>query len=309
MCYHISMKNIRDKKNTLLVILSFVFAVLLFLIGAFCIVSFPLPDEINDKLISDNITIAQIKESYHESFSDEFDGDSLNTSYWNFEGSKVNRNDELQSYADNMADENVEIENGVLNIIAKKEKRNGKEYTSASLTTQGKVAFRYGIFEMRAKLPQGVGLWPAFWLMGQTDVFNIQMWPVTGEIDIMESICGKDDERTVYSTIHYGGNLVEGSKYRQNGEYSLTATRFCDDFHTFGVVLTDRQMLFYVDDVIHTRMDISSELCDTFRRYDKYILINLAIGGEWAGAPNDETVFPNTYSIDYVKIYQPNTSV
>ena len=177
--------------------------------------------------------------------------------------------------------------------------------TSGRITTQNKVYFTHGKIEASIKFPHTAnGLWPAFWLMGQTQFFNMQLWPITGEIDIMESICGKDDDQKIYSTIHYGGTVFSGSLYRQGGEFVLNNDKFYNDYHIFGVVITDRQMLFYVNDVIHTYIDITDSKCDTFRKYDKYILLNLAIGGEWAGSPDETTKFPNIYSIDYLKIYQ-----
>ena len=293
-------KSIRIFWTILCIFLSFV----LVFIMVFFILSFPIADKITSQRIDESMTLEEIKQDYTEVFCDEFDGDTLNSDFWSFEGSATNRNNELQTYADSMADGNIEITNGTLNIIAKHETRNGKNYTSASIITQGKVAYKYGIFEMRAKLPQGNGMWPAFWLMGQTNFFDMMMWPITGEIDIMESICGKDNNNTVYSTIHYGGTILSGSTHRKGDSFTLDEGYFYQDYHIFGVVITDREMLFYVDDFIYNRVDISESECDTFRKYDKYILLNLAIGGEWAGAPDASTPFPNVYSIDYVKIYQ-----
>ena len=293
----------KAKKITISILSLFLSAIFIFAI-IFCILCFPIADAIDDEFISQDVSLSEIKANYQEVFVDDFNNGTLDVNSWNFEGSGVNRNNELQSYADNMEDGNIFFEDDCLNIVAKEESRNGKNYTSASITTQGKVAYRYGIFEMRAKLPFGNGLWPAFWLMGQTNFFNAQLWPVTGEIDIMESICGRENDNTVHSTIHYGGTIFSGSLYRDGGSYVLEEDKFSNDFHIFGVIITDRQMLFYVDDVVHTYLDITSPECDTFRKYDKYIIINLAIGGQWAGSPDSSTIFPNNYSIDYVKIYQ-----
>ncbi len=293
----------KSKKITIIIVSLFLSVIFIFA-SIFCILCFPIADVIDDEFISQNVSLSEIKKDYQEVFVDDFNSETLDMNSWNFEGSRVNRNNELQTYADSMADGNVLLEEGCLSIVAKEEGRNGKNYTSASITTQGKVAYKYGIFEMRAKLPFGNGLWPAFWLMGQTNFFNAQLWPVTGEIDIMESICGRENDNTIHSTIHYGGTIFSGSLYRQGGSFILEEDRFSNDFHVFGVIITDRQMLFYVDDTIHTYIDITSPECDTFRKYDKYIIINLAIGGQWAGSPDDSTVFPNSYLIDYVKIYQ-----
>lgn len=297
-------KTLSLKKKIIISIISIFLAMIIIFVCVFCFLSFPFADKIDDAYISQNTTLNEIKQNYKEVFFDDFENATLNEKFWNFEGSRTNRNNELQTYADSLKDNNIEFENGCLNIIAKQEKRNGKEFTSASITTQGKVAYKYGIFEIKAKLPKGNGMWPAFWLMGQTQFFNMQLWPITGEIDIMESICGKDDDQKIYSTIHYGGTVFSGSLYRQGGEFILNNDKFYNDYHIFGVVITDRQMLFYVDDIIHTYIDITDSKCDTFRKYDKYILLNLAIGGEWAGSPDETTEFPNIYSIDYLKIYQ-----
>lgn len=300
-------KKLSKTKKIILSITGLFLAFIVAFVSSFFILTFPVADKIDDAIITKGESLQSIKERYTDVFIDNFETSQLNKKYWNFEGSKATRNNELQTYADSMKDGNVEISDGNLNIIAKKEERNGRNYTSASLTTQGKVKFRYGIFEIRAKLPTGRGVWPAFWLMGETNFFNMMMWPMTGEIDIMESICSKDYDRKIYSTIHYG-KLFSQNPDRQGGAYYLPDKgKFCDDFHTFGVIITDSQMLFYVDDKIHTYLDITDKACDTFRKYDKYILLNLALGGEWAGQPTSETSFPATYSIDYVKIMQANT--
>lgn len=290
-----------SKGKKAILVISIVLGAIVLFVSILLILIYPIPDQADDKLYTTE-TLSEIKAEYEEVFLDNFD--TFNSDNWTFEGSRTNRNNELQTYADSLDDGNITIENGCLNIVAKKEDRNGKNYTSASIKSQGKVSYKYGIFEIRARLPEGNGMWPAFWLMGETNFYDISLWPITGEIDIMESICGKDGDNKVYSTIHYGGNLFTGSLYRDGGNYTLQNDTFNNDYHTFGVVITDSQMLFYVDDVIHTRIDIRDSKYDTFRTYDKFMLINLAIGGEWAGNPDDSTPFPNTYSIDYVKIYQ-----
>lgn len=167
----------KAKKITISILSLFLSAIFIFAI-IFCILCFPIADTIDDEFISQDVSLSEIKANYQEVFVDDFNNGTLDVNSWNFEGSGVNRNNELQSYADNMEDGNIFFEDDCLNIVAKEESRNGKNYTSASITTQGKVAYRYGIFEMRAKLPFGNGLWPAFWLMGQTNFFNAQLWPV-----------------------------------------------------------------------------------------------------------------------------------
>ncbi len=247
--------------------------------------------------------LEQYKEYYDTLvWNDEFDGTELDRSKWRFEGHRTCRNHELQSYADSEADGNTVLSDGMLHIVGKKEERFGKQYTSASLLTGGKATFKYGRFEMRAKLPGLQGSWPAFWMMGQKRFFSLRSWPFTGEIDIMESISKKDDNRVVYQTLHTP--TFKGFEYFSIGEnYRLSGGTFDEDFHVFGFIWTDKELAWYVDDRIVQVIDITDEKFDIYRRYADYMLVNLAVGGSWPGSP-EEGDYRDEYVIDYVRVYQ-----
>ncbi|MEJ2883563.1 glycoside hydrolase family 16 protein [Pedobacter sp. GR22-6] len=228
---------------------------------------------------------------------DEFNGTALDDKFWNFEegnGTDGWGNLELQYYRK----ENTRVRNGYLTITARKESFGGKEYTSSRLTTEAKKDFLYGRIDFRAKLPKGQGIWPAFWALGAN--IRTTPWPFSGEIDIMEMVgggAGKDN--TVHGTVHYedGGHKYIG------GSTTLTSGDFYDKFHVFSVVWTERSIKWYLDDVQFYTFDTTGANKDEFRR-SYFLLINLAVGGNWPGAPNAATVFPQKYVIDYVRVFQ-----
>lgn len=228
---------------------------------------------------------------------DEFNGTELDPKFWNFEegnGTEGWGNWELQYYRK----ENTKVRNGYLTITAKKESFGGKEYTSSRLTTEGKKDFLYGRIDFRAKLPKGQGIWPAFWALGAN--IRTTPWPFSGEIDIMEMVgggTGKDN--TVHGTVHYedGGHKYIG------GSTTLTSGDFYDKFHVFSLVWTETSVKWYVDNVEFYTFDTTGASKDEFRR-SYFLLINLAVGGNWPGAPNASTVFPQKYIVDYVRVFQ-----
>ena len=230
-------------------------------------------------------------------WQDEFNGNALDTKFWNFEeGTGVNGwgNQELQYYRK----ENTKVNGGYLTITAKKEPYNGKEYTSSRLTTQDKKDFLYGRIDFRAKLPKGQGIWPAFWALGANIKTN--PWPFSGEIDIMEMVGGgPGKDNTVHGTVHYedGGHKYIG------GSTTLKSGDFYDKFHVFSVVWTATSLKWYVDNEEFYAFDISGPNKDEFRR-PYFLLINLAVGGNWPGSPNASTVFPQKYIVDYVRVFQ-----
>jgi beta-glucanase (GH16 family) len=250
-------------------------------------------------------------------WSDEFSEPGLpNSSKWGYEEGFI-RNGEKQFYT-RARQENARVENGVLVIEARKEhypdggsngsssssgrrRRGGDtaEYTSASLTTQGKAAWTYGRIEVRAKLPRGRGTWPAIWMLGT----NIQDagWPSCGEIDIMEFV--GFDPGVVHANIHdkkynHAINTGKGDKLR--------VPDASDAFHVYAVEWDRDHMDFFVD----------KEKYFTFRNEgtgteawpfdkDQYLILNLAIGGGWGGQKGiDDSIFPAQYRIDYVRVYQ-----
>ena len=216
---------------------------------------------------------------------------------WNYNtgtGSNGWGNNELQFYTDRP--ENVIVEDGNLVITARKESFSGSQYTSARLLTKGKFEQAYGRFETRMKLPWGQGIWPAFWMLG-ADI-DTNEWPGAGEIDIMEF--RGQNPTVVLGTVH-GPGYSAGQSISKS--YTLKNDRFDTGFHVFGIEWGPNYINFYVDDVLYNQItpkDVPGEWV-----FDKpfYILVNLAVGGSFVGSPNNETVFPQTMLVDYVRVY------
>jgi len=230
-------------------------------------------------------------------FSDEFNSPGIDQSVWGYEIGYI-RNNELQYYTDRP--ENAYIENGNLVIEARREDYRGFAYTSASLNTQGKLSWMYGRMEMRARLPYGQGVWPAFWTMGEN--FPQVGWPICGEIDIMELIGGgKGRDDRVYGTLHwdYYGHISD------QAYFDLPSGIFADEYHVFAINWTPTAIAWYVDDTAYSKLDLLQTGRDkAFFHAPHFILLNLAIGGNWPGQPDTATVFPQKYYIDYVRVYK-----
>jgi beta-glucanase (GH16 family) len=232
--------------------------------------------------------------TYQLVWQDEFDTDgALDGSKWAFDlGAGGWGNNELQTYTNDP--QNVIIEDGYLKITAI---NNGGSFSSARIKTQGLFARKYGRFEARIKTPYGPGMWPAFWMLGE----NIETvpWPQCGEIDIME-LRGQEPH-IIHGTIHgpgySGGNPVTKS-------YALVNGRFDVDFHLFAVEWDKDKIDFFVDDYLYQRIerkDVPGEWV-----YDQpfFILLNVAVGGNYVGFPTSQTPFPQTMTVDYVRVYQ-----
>ena len=229
---------------------------------------------------------------------DEFDIEGApNDSIWGYDiGTGTNGwgNNELQYYTDRPS--NVEVKDGMLKITAVKEAYEGAAYTSARLLTKGKFDQKYGRFEARIKLPWGQGMWPAFWLLGAD--FDTSGWPNCGEIDIMEN---RGAEPTTISGTVHGPGYAAGNSVGK--EFSLTDDRFDTGFHVFGIEWGEEYVNYYVDDVLYNQItpkDVSGEWV-----FDQpfFIILNLAVGGNYGGPPNDATVFPQEMLVDYVRVY------
>lgn len=235
-------------------------------------------------------------------WSDEFNGtlgSAVDSSKWNL----VNKgdgfgNNELEFYRDGTNNAAMDG-NGNLVITAKEESYGGRNYTSAKLESSGKFEQTYGRFEARIKIPRGQGLWPAFWMLGNN--IGSVGWPTCGEIDIMENV-GKEPS-IVHGSLHgpgySGGNPLGGSYTLPNGGV------FADDFHEFAVEWEENVVRFYVDDNLYeTRTPADVPSGGTWV-YDHpfYIILNVAVGGNWPGSPDGTTQFPQTMLVDYVRVY------
>jgi beta-glucanase (GH16 family) len=230
---------------------------------------------------------------------DEFSTDGpLNSAFWGYNigtGSNGWGNNELEYYTDRP--ENVKIENGMLKITAIKESYKGAAYTSARILTKGKFAQKYGRFEARIKMPYGKGLWPAFWLLGENS--DTEIWPKCGEIDIMEF--RGNEPSTTNAAVHGPGYA---GAFAITKQYSLLNDRFDTDFHVFGIEWGENYINFYVDDVLFNQITPKNVTGDWVFDQPFYIIINLAVGGNYGGSPNSETIFPQSMLIDYVRVYQ-----
>ncbi len=238
-------------------------------------------------------------------WSDEFDAAQLDPESWFFEEADGSQygipgwgNNELQWYLPDSA----QLENGNLVITARNEVSNGKNYTSARINTRDRFALRYGRIEARIRLPAGKGIWPAFWMLPQDDVYGT--WAASGEIDVMEAVnLGASGGNTVHGTLHYGGewpnNASSGSSY-------VVATDATAEFHIYAFEWDATEMRWYVDDVLFAMQNSWSSTAAPFPApFDErfYILLNVAVGGNWPGAPDAATVFPVTMEVDYVRVY------
>jgi beta-glucanase (GH16 family) len=234
-------------------------------------------------------------------WSDEFDlpdGSPPDPENWNHStGGDGWGNSELQTYTDHI--ENAYIENGMLVIQAIEEDYMGRHYTSARLNTMVWHEFQYGRIEVRARLPNTQGIWPAIWMMPSRA--NYGNWPASGEIDIMEMI-GSEPFRA-YGTLHYG-NPHE----MQSDSYDLSGgATFDQDFHVFAIEWEENEIRWYVDDVLyHSASEWFTSTADYPAPFDLsfYLILNVAVGGTWPGNPDETSVFPQIMQIDYVRVYQ-----
>jgi len=234
-------------------------------------------------------------------WSDEFNGTTINPAVWTFDignGASGWGNNEFEYYTSRP--QNAYVSNGVLNIVARQESFGGFNYTSARLKTEGRFSKQYGRFEFGARLPQGVGFWPALWMLGTN--FTSVGWPACGEIDVMEN--NGSSPTNVQGTIHYGGSTTQN--------YTLPGG-FVTNFHTYLLEWTTNAILWYVDGLrYHTQTNWSSFAGPYPAPFNQpfFLLMNLAIGGNYLGNPsqaniNANTVFPGIMQVDYVRIYEP----
>lgn len=232
---------------------------------------------------------------------DEFDTDGeLNSSIWTYDigtGDNGWGNNELQYYTNR--DENISIQNGVLIITAQKEDFNGASYTSARIKSQGLFEQKYGRFEAKMRLPYGAGMWPAFWLLGN-NITEVG-WPQCGEIDIMEY---RGQEPTIIHGSVHGPGYSSGQAITKS--FELEKDRFDTGFHVFGIEWGPEYINYYVDDTLYNQITPSDVTGEWVLDHPFYIIINLAVGGDYVGAPNAETVFPQSMLVDYVRVYAYN---
>ncbi|MEF9911706.1 family 16 glycosylhydrolase [Streptomyces sp. NBC_01693] len=242
-----------------------------------------------------------------QTWADEFDGaagSAPDSSKWTLEkGGSGNGNNELQYYTDST--ENASLDgNGNLVITARKNSDSGLQcwygpcqYTSARLNTAKTFTQAYGRYEARIKIPRGQGIWPAFWMLG--DDLGSAGWPNSGEIDIMENV-GKEPG-AVHGTIHGPGYSGGGGI---GASYSLPDGKaFADDFHTFAVDWSPNSLVWSVDgQTYQTRTPADLNGSKWVFDHPFFIILNLAVGGDWPGSPDGSTTLPQTMTVDYVRV-------
>lgn len=244
-------------------------------------------------------------------WSDEFDGNTINRANWTFDIGTGNNgwgNNELQYYTNR--NENARVEDGNLIIEAKKESYNNSNYTSARLKTKNLKQFTYGRIEARMKLPQGQGIWPAFWMLGSS--FNGDSdWPQCGEIDIMEHL---NNEKLIHGTLH-----IKQNNYPKTLG-SSTPLNSPEDYHVYAIEWNSSYIKWFVDDTLYYQVPLGGQIKINNNCYyvpnnaiknealnkPFFILLNVAVGGNWPKYPDNTTQFPAKMYVDYVRVYSNN---
>ena len=264
-------------------------------------------------LIAGTSSNAQKREKWKLVWKEEFNYSGLpNAKKWSYEVGHI-RNNEKQYYT-NARKENAWVSNGVLAITGKKEsfpneffkKGSGDwktqdstaQYTSASINTLGKVGWKYGRIEIKAKLPHGRGIWPAIWMMG-TNRLEVG-WPKCGEIDIMEFV--GNQPKDIYGTMHFPDPNAEGNKSNGN---KITSENLKNDFHLYAIEWNEKTIDVYFDNNKYHSFSIDSAGVgeDIPFRKPFYLLLNLAMGANWPG-PIDDSILPQQFLVDYVRVYE-----
>jgi beta-glucanase (GH16 family) len=270
------------------------------LLFAVCITSLFAYSKTKDPLEKERVTGFERGEpNWKLVWEDNFEKDGLpNPEIWRYEVGYI-RNKEVQYYTANRS-ENARVENGNLIIEARKDNWDGKEITSASLNTYGNKSMLYGRIEVRAKLPTGLGTWPAIWMLGNS-INEGSNWPACGEIDIMENVGFNPD--VVHANVHtkaYNHSIGTGKGDK------LVVEKPYNDFHVYAMEWSENKMEFFIDDKSYFIYENENAGSATWP-FDKphFLILNLAIGGSWGGQQGiDNSIFPQKYYIDYVKVYK-----
>ena len=244
------------------------------------------------------------REGWDIVWQDEFDGASLDINKWSHEvGGHGFGNNELQYYTDDSS--NSFVDNGILHIRAKYEPagigspNNLRNFSSARLRTVGKGDWQYGRIDVRAKIALGQGIWPAIWMLPSDWIYG--GWPKSGEIDIMEHV-GHDEGR-IHGSVHTDSyNHIIGTQ--------RTNSKLIEDvktlFHIYSIEWSEQKIDFFIDDTLH--YTFQNDFSNDFRTWPFnerfHLLLNVAVGGNWPGPPNNTTVFPQDMEVDYVRVYE-----
>ena len=244
------------------------------------------------------------REGWDIVWQDEFDGASLDINKWSHEvGGHGFGNNELQYYTDDSS--NSFVDNGLLHIRAKYEPagigspNNLRNFSSARLRTVGKGDWQYGRIDVRAKIALGQGIWPAIWMLPSDWIYG--GWPKSGEIDIMEHV-GHDEGR-IHGSVHTDSyNHIIGTQ-RTNSKLIKDVKTL---FHIYSIEWSEQKIDFFIDDTLH--YTFQNDFSNDFRTWPFnerfHLLLNVAVGGNWPGPPNNTTVFPQDMEVDYVRVYE-----
>jgi len=248
--------------------------------------------------------VFDIPEGYSLVWQDEFNSTSIDMTNWGYEtgdGTDYGLprgwgNNESQLYTENAENSGIEEFEGESTLAIKALSDGNGGYTSAKLTTQRKFSMRFGRVDVRAKMPEGQGIWPAIWMLG--DNIDEIAWPGCGEIDIVE-VLGHQPEK-MYSTVHYTN--AESSRTEQQGNVELSSGSFSDAFHTYTLEWTPEEMTFSVDGEQVNVVQIEDDMKEFLRSF--YLIMNVAVGGNWPGYPDNTTSFPQQMNVDYVRVFE-----
>lgn len=239
--------------------------------------------------------------SWKLAWSDEFSDAEINRDNWTFEmGDGCPNlcnwgNNERQWYSDQP--ENARTENG--NLIIEAQKSGSSNYTSARMISKDKQNFGFGRIDIRAKMPEGQGIWPALWMLGKN--IDAVGWPACGELDIMELVGHKPN--TIHGTAHYGpafpNNKLNGATFSGvGGDYS-------EDYHVFSLVKNQGSVFWYIDDIVYHEITPQKLGNDPYPFNGEFFMVmNIAVGGNWPGDPDETTVFPQQMIVDYVRYFE-----
>jgi beta-glucanase (GH16 family) len=254
--------------------------------------------------------LSKIETQYHPgnewelTWSDEFEAEAINENNWTAQVLKAGHfNDEWQRYTKSA--ENTYIENNclVIKAIHKSDVHGMDQYTSARMHTGNKQSFTYGKISARIKLPQGKGVWPAFWMLGANinEIGGDTPWPQSGEIDILE-LYGSKDDSVIEANIHFADST---NTHAQMGAvpFKLKKGKFADNFHVFELEWDLEKMTWFVDGKEFASTSITADQLSEFHK-EFYILLNLAVGGTYAGRPDETTKFPQYMFVDWVRVYK-----
>lgn len=269
------------------------------------------PDNANGSMYIDDLSLNQTSgtassnTAWNIVWSDEFDGTTISSSNWSFESGNNGGwgNNELENYTSRS--QNAYATNGLLHIVARQESLGGFNYTSARMKSQNHFSKMYGRIEFRAKLPYGVGFWPALWMLGNN--FPTVNWPACGEIDIMENKGSNPSQ--VQGTIHYSS--ASNQHLSSTALYNFPAGNGATNFHNYLLSWSTNSIQWSVDGVLYeTQTSWSSSTGPYPAPFNQpfFLIMNLAVGGHYVGDPstnsiNTNAIWPGDMQVDYVRVY------